>query len=372
MLLRDPKAPGWTPGGEVGEPTQSELIARTWEAAYRAAWENKAVRASLGIVDADAHPLARPLGPAVDAYLLERGRQGLALNTLNGDQTALRRLLAWYGKDALISHVRGEPKPGEQRVGTTLGDHFRRMLDEGYALKTCVLWLTKMQQFLRAHGSTAADGVVLASREARHNRQAKTAWTDEEIAAVRKEADEVDLLERRPFSYRLAVELGLATGLRLGELFAARWENILYPRSRRIHVIEQANQREMRLTTLKGGRERFTVVLPTWWEWHQPDARGLILGGPDGAPLYGREVAFFVSRILEAAGIKRPGEAAHMLRHTYARLFLEGGGTLHQLKFSLGHASILTTEQNYEHYAVAAAVSAESIFYPDDRTLRSA
>lgn len=68
--------------------------------------------------------------------------------------------------------------------------------------------------------------------------------------------------------------------------------------------------------------------------------------------------------ILEEAGLKRLGEAAHQFRHTYAFLFLERGGTMEQLQKCLGHGKITTTQEYYDHFTSehAARAGVDSIY----------
>lgn len=377
VLLRNPQAPGWTPDGVAGEPTKSERVARQWEEAYIAEWDRLAARVHLGIdaLDRETAALMQPLRPALEAFAATRARQGLALSTLQGDETAWRQLRKWYGDTTPLAAIRADPKPGERANYTSLGDRFRAMLAEGYEIGTCTVTLGKVQMFLRAHGITAADGIVLTSRSARHNTKRKTAWTGEEVEVVRKAADEIDAgagpRKQFPFSHRLAVELGLGTGLRIGEMFAVTWTDFLYPASRRVHVREQWNFRERRLTVPKSGHDRLSFVLPSWWAFHQPTlGRRLVLADRDGRQVSGDIARFLATRVLEHAGIKRDGESAHMLRHTYARLFLQGGGTLYQLKNSLGHEKLETTEQYYDHYATESLDDLEAKFYPDSHPAR--
>ena len=66
----------------------------------------------------------------------------------------------------------------------------------------------------------------------------------------------------------------------------------------------------------------------------------------------------------EHAGIKEDGNGWHVWRHTYARLFLERGGTMEELQRSLGHASIKTTQDTYGHFSTdkAAALARGRIY----------
>jgi integrase len=57
-----------------------------------------------------------------------------------------------------------------------------------------------------------------------------------------------------------------------------------------------------------------------------------------------------ILRLLAEAKLYEPGLGWHTFRHTYGRLFIEQGGRFEELKESLGHKSIVTTEQTYGHF----------------------
>jgi site-specific recombinase XerD len=68
--------------------------------------------------------------------------------------------------------------------------------------------------------------------------------------------------------------------------------------------------------------------------------------------------------LYSVAGLMTPGRGHHTLRHSYARLFLESGGSLDQLQWSLGHRSIQTTEHVYGHltHDKAATLARQAIY----------
>ena len=140
------------------------------------------------------------------------------------------------------------------------------------------------------------------------------------------------------------LELGLATGARVGELFAIRWDAF----SADGHMVWIEKQPQplwsgKAPTYLKSASSRrSTPVLPEWAEFHRPGAEGIVLGGTSGQS---RVRAFPLIR--EEAGLAGilsdglEGGGAHSLRHTYARRFLEEfGATLAQLSAALGHSSL--------------------------------
>lgn len=64
-----------------------------------------------------------------------------------------------------------------------------------------------------------------------------------------------------------------------------------------------------------------------------------------------------INEVLKTAGMKVPGERNHMLRHTFARLWLEKyEGDLLSLRDFLGHNDIRVTQAYYGHYSIDVAV----------------
>lgn len=56
------------------------------------------------------------------------------------------------------------------------------------------------------------------------------------------------------------------------------------------------------------------------------------------------------ARAVKAAKLDDDGEGPHKLRHSFASLYLAGGGSMFELSRILGHASIRTTERCYAHF----------------------
>ena len=154
----------------------------------------------------------------------------------------------------------------------------------------------------------------------------------------------------------------LFMGLRQGEVFALSWGDIDAV-SRTVRPQLQAPKDSLVLKPLKGKRARTALILPGWWEHHRTDAIGFVCGRK-GRPVGTRTQHNLITRVLDTAGLNRIGWAWHVLRHTYSRSFLEQGGSLEQLQRSLGHSSIVTTQETYGHYRedVAARLAAERIY----------
>jgi integrase len=164
------------------------------------------------------------------------------------------------------------------------------------------------------------------------------------------------------------VELALASGLRRNELFALewRWFNI---DERTVRVVRQLHKQRPEFVIPKSKKARTTLVLPSWWDHHDPDASGLVLSMSDGTMVMPQGITRLFRRLLEEAGVYRMGVGLHTFRHTYARNFIEGvRGDFGLLQKSLGHKSIVTTEKLYGHFHDdRAAGIARSRIYPDER-----
>jgi len=136
--------------------------------------------------------------------------------------------------------------------------------------------------------------------------------------------NEVDALLRIEEPFRFVLRLGLATGLRWGELVAARSEHVI-ELSQRHYLLVGAGS-----TRTKSGRVR-----------RVPIARDLAMGSGRWVPF--RDASVFARSVRRRTGVDR--FHVHMLRHTFATRFLEAGGSLPALQQILGHQSIETTQR---------------------------
>jgi integrase len=274
-------------------------------------------------------------------------------------RVAMTRLRAWFGDGFIVSEITHE----------ALQSKVDRMSREGYVSGTVHTNIQAMGAFfdwagrvyqIRDNPTRGLALPALAPADA-------DAWADEDLPRLRKAADELDrLLGRRP-GYRIALELGLGTGLRQHELFALRWDQI-DEASRTCRVTHQLSKgSSVKLVPLKGKQARTTLILPEWWQHHRPQP-GPVLRGIKGPYLPTGTQQQLIHRIYDRAGLTYEGRAWHMLRHTYSRLFIERGGRFEELQKSLGHKSITTTEMTYGHFHEdrAAAAARERIYLVRD------
>ena len=142
----------------------------------------------------------------------------------------------------------------------------------------------------------------------------------------------------------VAVCLALRLGLRVGEVFGLRWIDVDLPR-RRLTVARSFDR------TPKSGKPR-TVPLPVGLvdalsEW-QPVCPKSVAGLV--CPVGATRAAAWLADLLLAIGCAVPSRPWHTLRHTFASLFVESGGSVVALKDILGHSSLDMTLL-YSHVA---------------------
>lgn len=336
--MRDPEASGWPDRGErTADP----------EAAARWAW------AYLDLVRGEHRtrvlklPKERRLGDAVRIYLEHRFATWEKA-TWGADRTALNHLL---GAIAAHRSVHSIETP-------ELQDILDALARAEYQPSTIFTYRKSWQTFFRwvgPHDPTRETIIRNLDRD-----DVRT-FEPDELVRLRTAADRVAAMRAEP-SARLAVELALTMGLRQGEIFALRWE-ALDPATRSVRIRWQIPKDSTIPKGLKGKRARTALVLPEWWAWMKPAASGFICGKA-GKPVGTRTQRDLITRVLDTAGLNETGMGWHVLRHTYARQFVERGGRFEELQKSLGHRSITTTERRYGHFHedVAVRLAGERIY----------
>jgi integrase len=181
-------------------------------------------------------------------------------------------------------------------------------------------------------------------------------YTDAELARLWPE------LADRPVMVALH-KTAVATGLRFGELAALRWADVDLL-NRELHV-RRAYVDGIGEQTPKSGEARTidltppaATVLEHWYVLTSDE--GLVFERETGGYLssdHVRRNALYPA--LERAGIPRVGETGrkrdfHTLRHTFARIALEGGAEITWVKEQLGHSSITLTVDLYGHWSRAS------------------
>jgi integrase len=155
----------------------------------------------------------------------------------------------------------------------------------------------------------------------------------------------------------------VGTGLRIGELAALRWSDVdllnreLHVRRTYVDGIGEQTPKsgEARTIDLTPPAAR---VLEDWFKASGDD--GLVFEREEGGYLTSNYVTKSVLYpALERAGVPRVGESDrkrdfHTLRHTFARIALEGGAEITWVKEQLGHSSITLTVDLYGHWSRAS------------------
>ena len=159
------------------------------------------------------------------------------------------------------------------------------------------------------------------------------------------EEEATALLAQTHGALHIAIALGLRLGLRRGEIFGLRWQDVDLRRAR--VTVSRSYQ-----SSTKNGKPRTLPLSPTMltalnaWRAQQP------LGCVQICPMGPAAQRTLTTLLHEVTGrlFDRPW---HTLRHTFASLFIESGGSILSLKDLLGHSS-LEMSLLYNHIAPAA------------------
>jgi integrase len=331
--LRDPAAKGWP---AKGERTESLEVAERWKWHYVTLLREGRRRDQLGLP-----ALRRETLSALAEKWLAHREHTVEEKTWVSSRAATRRLIEIFGEDATIDDVDADRLQGE----------YFKLLRQGHAVSSLHTERAFMSAFFKfVGGDNPASAVKLPKVVERDIH----AWSDDELKQIRRAADAVDRQLDNPIA-RLAVELAIATGGRQQELFALDWSAIS-KKEESVRFTRQLSRTSGTFKPLKGKLSRSAYVLGNWWKYHQPKAKGLILGTQNGGTMGYKAAGLLVQRILDTAGLNGRGRGWHDFRRTYGRLFLEGGGWLDELKQFLGHKSLTTTENAYAAFRDADAV----------------
>jgi len=141
---------------------------------------------------------------------------------------------------------------------------------------------------------------------------------------------ELDLLltHTQPMRDKAIVTLAADTGCRIGELASLTWRGV---GAETITVTGKTGPRTVPMSPL--ARERLTGLGDDEYVW--VGRRG---------PLSRSGLEQVVRRALARAGFQTPKAGPHLLRHTFATLYIKGGGDIFTLQRILGHASVQSTQ----------------------------
>ena len=145
-----------------------------------------------------------------------------------------------------------------------------------------------------------------------------------------------DAINQTFYRLRLLVLIALTTGMRVAEIFALNWSDVLY-REELIAVRSKLKRGRMRYVPmpdeLAAEINRFPAVM----------GEDRIFPPKQGATGERQRVEGSFETILEMAGISN--FRFHDLRHTFASWYMMNGGDLYELAKILGHSNIKMTER---------------------------
>jgi integrase/recombinase XerD len=150
---------------------------------------------------------------------------------------------------------------------------------------------------------------------------------------------EIGLLVRSAPSRRdrILIEVGYAGGLRVSELVALTWSDVI-----------ERDGGKVQLSVLGKGHKRREVLLPEIVAHSLQSLRGdagandPVFASPRGGHLTERAVNYMLKRAATNAGIN-PKFSAHWLRHAHASHAIDRGAALPVVQSTLGHGNIAVT-----------------------------
>ena len=164
----------------------------------------------------------------------------------------------------------------------------------------------------------------------------------EEIQELKRSLDlkmyrtESRVINQTFYRLRMLVLIALTTGMRIAEIFALKWSDVLY-REGLICVRSK----------LKGGKIRYAPMpaelAAELRKYPATIGEDRIFPPKRGATGERQRVEGSFETILEMVGIE--DFRFHDLRHTFASWYMMNGGDLYELAKVLGHSNIKTTER---------------------------
>lgn len=136
-----------------------------------------------------------------------------------------------------------------------------------------------------------------------------------------------------------AVSVMVDTGLRIGQLVSIRWERVEVVPATRSHEPGYA-------VTVDGktGDHRVPMTIDAYRALQRiAEGPGPVFRAANGKPLAVATVNLRVRNVISAAGVRGRKTGPHTFRHTFATLYLRGGGDIYRLQRILGHSSINQT-----------------------------
>jgi integrase/recombinase XerD len=272
-----------------------------------------------------------PLQEAFLAYLqLEKT---LSANTIQSYRFDLERLRDHLNQQKINSVEEVSPD--------NLSKYVRTLFDIGFAPTSIQRSLSSMRgyfAFLIAEGIVKADPTELLESP-KNSRHLPAVLSVDEIVQI---LSAVKSEKRGAVRDRAMLETLYATGMRVSELTAFKYEQILFTEGL-VRVIG------------KGSKERLVPIGEVALHWineyyaserplfSKPHTDSSVFLNVRGRPMSRMGVWKIIQYYAHEAGIKKH-ISPHTFRHSFATHLLEGGADLRTVQEMLGHAAIVTTE----------------------------
>ena len=300
---------------------------------------------------------------ALSRILLEKLREKLINHTRDYSLITLENYYKIYKKDYLYEKS-SRSWSGKQRlhIESYILPAFKKKNLQDFSLYDVEAWYKKLcknhprkyanhiagtlkRMLKRAEGKYIQRSPISNLKLLTPERKLPDHFSREEIKTILKKLDGRN---------RALIILWLHTGLRPGEMQHLQVKDIdlaskkVYIRSKPEHRIKDCEDRTIDLT--QQAIENILILI------NDKSGNDYVFPSPTGS--YYKNLGQRVGKILKK--IKHRGNA-NLLRHTFASLFLSGGGNLAELKQYMGHSSILTTERHYAAFIPGKKSSIHSI-----------
>lgn len=328
-----------------GQPTYAEAKRMLVEI------EARVVRGKMGVPERDK-ATTLSVGELAEQYLREY------------DSPRIRDLERWVVKQRQILRPVLDEIGALPVVGFDAGqaERLRNKLMRRYAANTARTQLTSISAVF----VWATRKRLLASNPFREvkrpNRESRIEFlSGQDARKLLDAADRETSRNRRGGVLAIATRLGLFAGLRAGEIFGLRWRDCDLERG--VLTVSKSYKNET-----KSGKTR-NVPMPDelaealrHWKSVCPPTRENVV-----CPLSQDKTGTCgwhqtqrrrpeLTNVYRAAGLPVPGAPWHCLRHSYASLFVQSGGSIVTLQKLLGHSDIKTT-MVYAHLTDAFVIS---------------